>query len=325
MSLPNELLLWIDSMIDSWQALNSLARCNKRLYTILNPLLYQQDAQFGQCEALFWAADTGSIKTAQLSLDSGADINTQRDRYPYLARTPIFQAVTRWCELGKVLKGPEPTPELAEKYDHFIRFLLSRGADLNLVTKPRMNFCLSYACRYYPDLEVFRMLLENGADPNLPVDAWGGTIVHELVRLLAGTDPNHPNEFLEMLRLSLEHGGDPNARNKRQVTPLHVATNLWRPSREDGGFAVVERAQLLIEHGADVNAKNYRGQLPLTLVVLYKSPPLHKELVKILVKNGTDTSLCSSPRRREDQEKLLRICDEISESTGLKYEFIPFD
>ncbi|KAK2731145.1 hypothetical protein FQN57_003633 [Myotisia sp. PD_48] len=289
---------------------------------VLNPLLYQQDAQFAQCEALFWAADTASIKTAQLSLDPGANINGQRNRYPY-SGTPVFQAVQQRCRIGKP-GHPEPTPELIEIYDHFIRFLISRGADLNLTTSPLHNFCLFLACRSYPNLAVFRMLLENGADPNLLGGVTGGTVIHELAHLLAAADPNQPNEFLEMLRLSLEYGGDPNARDEHLAMPLHIATNFWQPDREDGGSAVVERVQLLLEYGADVNARNYRRQLPLKLVV-YSASPLHEELVKILVKNGADTSRCRLPERGENRDKLLRICDKILESTGIKCEFISVD
>jgi len=55
-------------------------------------------------------------------------------------------------------------------------------------------------------------------------------------------------------RRALESGADPNSRNERADTPLHVAAMRFE------GTAV---SRLLINAGADVNARNYHGWTPL--------------------------------------------------------------
>lgn len=81
--------------------------------------------------------------------------------------------------------------------------------------------------------EGTRALLENGADPNLPLPRFGSPMV--LVAML--DDP-------EWLRLLLDHGGDPNLQN-RDGEPLARVAMLHRNW---------ESVKLLVERGADINA-----------------------------------------------------------------------
>lgn len=315
-TLPAELLLRIDDMIDSKQDLNSLAQCNRRLYTALNPRLYQRDAQ-DKCAALQWAAENAEISTAKLSLAAGADINNVLPRQKF----PLYVAVVSRCLIEKSRPWrPEPTRELREKHDDFIKFLLSQGADINFVNT-WLDSALLYASEDARYLTIFRMLLENGADPNTVEKCFRGTVVHKLVWGLWRASPDQSDEILEMLRLSLEHGGDPNARDKWKRTPLHYAVDM-RMIANQGGCAILERTQLLLQYGADINAQCGRRHTPLQEVITRK-PPINEELVMLFLENGADTSLVRLPRELEPKTTVLKLCDEVSRRTGREFDFLP--
>jgi uncharacterized protein len=96
---------------------------------------------------------------------------------------------------------------------------------------------------FFRNPAVARYLIEQGADVNAaaenpmrvaPVHAAAATCDHETMRLL------------------LDRGADPNARQQMDYTPLHGAA-----SRGD-----VEMAKLLLAHGADREPRGTDGQTP---------------------------------------------------------------
>jgi hypothetical protein len=75
--------------------------------------------------------------------------------------------------------------------------------------------------------------------------------------------------LLEIMRLFLEHGANPNSHGMRQRTPLHEAVD-FNPDRSP---AEVEKAvKMLLRYGADVNARDRFGVTPLALVCQRKPP-----------------------------------------------------
>src|SRR5207253_10844094 len=86
----------------------------------------------------------------------------------------------------------------------------------------------------YGDASDVRLLLEQGADPNLRDDA-GATALMWAV------------DDLEKTRLLIDHGADVKARSDDARTPLLIAAGRF------GNTAVV---RLLLDHGADLSAKS---------------------------------------------------------------------
>jgi hypothetical protein len=118
----------------------------------------------------------------------------------------------------------------------FIKLVLDLGADVN--TR------LSYETEVRVASHVF-WLKEEGATPFFRA-AFGGDV--------------------EVMKLLLAHGADPNIPTKDHTTPLMalagvgytLAIDHHRSARED-----MEALRLLLELGADVNASNDQGMTPL--------------------------------------------------------------
>jgi len=100
--------------------------------------------------------------------------------------------------------------------------------------------CLEYAI-YHSPLPFIRALLEIGADPN-PVDHAG------FPPLIAALSCSHPrpgspgkSDTIDVIKLLLAFGADPNQRGINDYTPLHMAV----------GERNLEAIETLLEAGAD--------------------------------------------------------------------------
>lgn len=127
-------------------------------------------------------------------------------------------------------------------YADIAKFLLDKGADINVINNPGLTPLHYAAMNYfsrYSNLDIVVMLIEKGAD----VNAKGN----------GGDRPIHTpalNCNFEMLRLLIEKGADVNATNDKGETALHVTSS-------NGSFECVN---LLLEKGADVKAKTNDGK-----------------------------------------------------------------
>jgi ankyrin repeat protein len=146
-------------------------------------------------------------------------------------------------------------------------------------------------------LDVARLLLEHGADPNRIFVSW--TLLHhvsyngksDVIQLLLdhganvdciSTDfdetPLHlasESGHVKAMQQLLEYGADVNFRRDDCCTPLH------RASREGSH----EGVSLLVRHGANVNDKDNNGWTPLHLVVLFSGD---LETTRALLECGAD-------------------------------------
>jgi len=109
---------------------------------------------------------------------------------------------------------------------------------------------------------VKRLAIDCGVDPNVREDDKGATPLHVAAEY----------GYSEIVEVLLEHGADPNIRDKYGETPLHVAAAF-------GNSKVVE---VLLEHGADPNARDDYGATPLHYAAAFDYPKIVKSLPKDL-------------------------------------------
>jgi ankyrin repeat protein len=155
--------------------------------------------------ALMMAAEVGDIEMVRLFLERGADVNKQA--------APLF---------GMPRIGSGPPGKLPE----------NRGLTALL------------AAAHAGNLEVARVLVEKGADPN-PQDLRGFSA------LMVASMRRDP----ELVRLLLDHGADVHAREFRKATPLILAAS--------SDEAPADTVRLLLEKGADWKAKDAVGNTAL--------------------------------------------------------------
>lgn len=110
---------------------------------------------------------------------------------------------------------------------------------------------------------------------------------------------------LEMTRLLLDHGADPNQAKKDGVTPIFLATVFPDPDAND-----LSLASLLVEKGADVSRPTKYGQTPLQWVAFHGYLPI----AEFLVNHGANVNAVDrygqSPLRmakRQNREEMIEF------------------
>jgi ankyrin repeat protein len=122
-----------------------------------------------------------------------------------------------------------------------IRVLIDNGADTNLSESILQISPLHIAAKK-GNKDIANLLILNGADVNAKTNS-GTTPLHFASR--AG--------HTELVDLLVANGADVNSRDAEDYTPLHNATF--------NGY--MELTKLLLANGADINATTYNGDTPL--------------------------------------------------------------
>jgi ankyrin len=192
---------------------------------------------------LLMALLNDQLGVATLLLEHGADVNAD----DFWGRTPLFAAVEyRNLDMNNrdqdapTTNGVQREPLLA-----MIRALVERGADVDAQTRevpPSRRWLYSLGdvswvdftgqtpylrAALSSDTATMRLLLEHGADPNLPTQA-GTTPLMAAAGVnwvVAQTFTESPRTQLEAIQLCLDHGADVNAVNSMGLTALLGAAN----------------------------------------------------------------------------------------------------
>ena len=223
------------------------------LWLGLSVVPVQGEAEFDWCDDAQWQAALRGEANVN-ARDVGGFTALHLADYPEEARRFIelgadVNAVTEWgcsvlrhlCILGAV---------------DSVRLVLEKKP-----TTDDVNALLRVVCHYGHENVARLLLQQSGADVNT-VDAAVNTLLHYACgQEAAGGDtlPGQDKNRLQLIRMLLEAGLSPNARNKEGNTPLHLAAQ----------HQAYEVIPLLLAAGADRQAKNEAGMAPVRLLRMY--------------------------------------------------------
>jgi ankyrin repeat protein len=225
----------------------------------------------GNMSPLMYAAREGRIDAARLLLDAGAHVNEvdQNDI------SPLLLAISNnHPDMAQFLIAKGANINVKDWYGRTPLFAAveMRNADMHYVTFALLHTAESRKA----NLDLIKMLLEKGADPNIqltevpPLRPWmylgGGS--------LAWVDFTGQTPFLlaslsgdvSTMRLLLEYKADPKIATFGGTTALMAASGInWVFSQtySEGEPALLEAVKLCVELGMDVNEKNSMGLTPV--------------------------------------------------------------
>ena len=254
-------------------------------------LEYNRAIPHGSDTALMFAARVDDLASAKLLVAAGANVNDE----------------DAWGVSAVVLAAHSGFTDVVE-------FLLEKGANAN---SDRAGFTALHEAVMRRDENLVKVLLDHGADANLPVRSWTPT-------RRSSRDFNFPPELIgatpfwlaarftepEVMRLLEKHGADPLfvLRSERMVEGRGVA---WEQRKEattavmaaagmgGGGspWIEIERSQreklaleavkIAVELGVDVNAKSVNGSTALDSARRLKWDSVAAFLVEKGAKSGT--------------------------------------
>jgi len=233
-----------------------------------------KDSKLGwHISPLMWAALMGQEETMQKLLEHGAKIDYQESETGYTALMYAAQ-----------LDQPKS-----------VRFLLENGANYNLEGKDG-SLALMLAMQENNE-EIVDMLMEKGAKMNLKLldpagydfltvlsDRASPKIVQIAIKM--GANVNEQNaankrtaliiaamsDKMEVMKLLLENGADPNIVDNNLYSPLMVASIR-------NNYNIVK---LLVEHGAKVELKNIDGMTALDIAQNQEEKDKNEDNKKII-------------------------------------------
>ena len=237
------------------------------------------DRNYGNGSPLYYAALSGIYDLAERLIRKHPE---QVNEHGGRCMAPLVAALSkRHFHIAELLHKEGAFPDVRGQTGwtmlHFqsteidvFRWLLDHGADPNARTLGGSSWTpLHKTIRYTDNVEVIQALLENNADTNLQC-AEGRTPLHEA---LLGTSP----EKVDIARRLLKHGANPNIHDRKQSTPLHqVSSN-----------GCLEAARLLLGYGASVDEKDREGRTPFELA----SAKGHDEMTKLLLEHSAAPEL----------------------------------
>ena len=238
-----------------------------------------------QTSPLVIALLNGQVGIATELLARGASPNTADDYH----RAALFAAIElRNANRGTLLFGDGRDPL------DLIKLLLEKGADFNLRTNTTpvhgwMQLDASWVnfdgqtpfirAALSGDIEVMRLLLAHGADPNIATKEGTTALMAAAgINWVPGqTHTRSQANYVEAVKLCLDRGADVNAANALQLTAMHGAANR-------GWTSIM---QILADHGARLDVPDIAGRTPMTFAegtFLAVRPPAAKPEAVALLK-----------------------------------------
>ena len=192
----------------------------------------------------------------QLLIEKGANVNIPDND----GQTPLFYA----------LLEASPGSKLHETYKKIALMLIEAGADINF--KNKHGKIPIHAAAQGGDVELFRLLLEKGADYRAT----------EEDRNYSTLTYCRTSGSVEIAKILLELGLEIDHRDKYQFTPLFSAI-------VDKNFYL---AKFLVEMGADVNVRNYHNETPL--ITASQPSYFHAPIVRMLLENDANVNAANA-------------------------------
>jgi len=220
---------------------------------------------------LLMALLNDQLAVARLLLEHGADVNAD----DFWGRTPLFAAVEyRNLDMNnREMDAPTTNGVDREPLLAMIAELIEHGADVNARTRevpPSRRWLYSLGdvswvdftgqtpflrAALSGDVATMRLLLEHGADPNLPTQAGTTPLMAAsgVNWVVAQTYTESPQSLLDAIQLCLDHGADINAANSMELTALLGAANR-------GANDII---RLLVANGARIDVVDKEGRSAL--------------------------------------------------------------
>ena len=225
------------------------------------------------CCTLSIAAREGHERVVKRLLDRGAHINGHAEDCTH---NPLAEAANR-------------------RQEATVKLLIDNGADMNGSGRTEnlnpLLAAISSQFRTEDDRRIIGLLLEHGADPNIPCSPSGDSMLHVLVKSCLNQPEGIKEWYLdyaesqlplelrgrESIFLALEKGAKPNALDANGKTPL-----WWAVSRESETMM-----RLLLDNGADPNIYPVDKLRPISLAVLNGNDTK----VRLLLAAGADPEI----------------------------------
>ena len=179
--------------------------------------------------ALMYAARGGHLDVVKVLIKAGADVSARDKNHSesagedqplhYAVRSKSNTVVDELINSGadlNALNSIGDTPlniAVSENNVDAIRLLLRRGADLNLNSKGKRFRPPASVAAHYRNLSVLILLLETGANPNLP-DELGQTAIHA-----AALAP----DAAPLVEVLIKHGCNADVTDKLGQSPIFLA------------------------------------------------------------------------------------------------------